>query len=157
MRSYTLQLKIAVAGLLLLASAAGAQDLDSATRSIGRAFRAQQATPLRVVLHDGVKTYVSLPSFYPEQGHFGASQVYYIFTEIFSRVRTLSFELSVRGNQESGPIYLSAVWHHKPRQQAGRARVSSEDNGSPKKTVLFMTLESDAGGYALTDIRESSP
>jgi hypothetical protein len=157
MRNHVVRFVLTAAALLLLVADAPAQDLDAATRAITQAFRSRQAGALRPVLHDGVKTYLSLPSFYPEQGHFGASQVYYIFSDIFARVETRSFQLRPRDDQDSGPVYLMAVWRHAPRQQTRHGRSSEDGKDAERRTVLFLTLESDGGGYALTDIREASP
>jgi hypothetical protein len=144
-------LTLGVVCLLLLTSSAIAQDLDQAKRAIRQAFEAEDAGRLRPVLHDGVRTYVSLPTLYPEEGHFGASQVFYIFRDVFSREQTRGFELSSsrRGGEDGDVAYLRAVWRH-----TSSGGSESEEEAA---TVIFMTLESNEKGLALTDIKETSP
>ena len=135
---------VAVA-LCLAASFAHAEGTREAVAHVQAAFSQGDANSLRPVLSDDRKTYVSLKGLCRQEGHFGSSQVYYIFAKVFARHESVSARGEARKPQGS-TLHARLDW-----------RYTKSDSGEPGAAVILMTFEKTEGGYVLVDIRSAAP
>jgi len=135
--------------LLIVAGApavvAAESPLGSARHHVWSAFAQGDAAELKPILDSDGKTYVSLPGLSDEQGYFGASQVYYVFRDIYARVVCDDAKIESAGKKDD-VAYFRITWSY-----------TRKDSGEKGQAVLLITLEGGSGSYVLTDVRSARP